>query len=203
MQEEWKDICNFIGYQVSNQGRVRTFWRRKHYLTGYGSYNYLSDSPKMMSQSDDGNGYMKLMLYNKNDGKRYCKKVHRLVAEAFIENDDTRKDTVDHIVSGSSGKLNNSVNNLRWVSRRENIKKAYKDGMCDERIRKSKKPIMATDLWNGEVTYFPSIGDAAVCLDIDRSTISHILNGDLERTARYTFEYAQREERLLYGTSDY
>ena len=197
--EEWRNIDNFPGYQVSNKGRVRTFWRKKHYETGYGTYRVLTDKPMILSQSDDGNGYMKLMLYSKNDGRRYCKKVHRLVAEAFIPHDGDR-DTVDHIRSGEEGKLDNSVENLRWVSRSDNIKKAYRDWVCDERIRLQNKPVMVTDLWTGEEQYFPSIGSAAYALDLDRSSISHVLIGDMEKVSHYTFEYAGREEKLLYGT---
>lgn len=200
--EDWKDIEGFPGYQVSNQGRVRTFWKKKHYPTGYGTYNYLSENPQIMSQSDDGNGYMKLMLYNRDDGRRYCKKVHRLVAETFLPHEN-REDTVDHIVSGHEGKLDNSVNNLRWVPRAENIRKAYRDGVCDERIKRQNKPLIVTDLWDGEERYFPSIGDAADTLHVDRSSISHVLRGDYEKVSHYQFEYADREERLLYGNEYY
>lgn len=200
--EEWRDIHNFPGYQVSSEGRVRTFWRKKHYPTGYGTYRYLSDSPEPMSQSDDGNGYMKVMLYSKIDGRRHCKKVHRLVAEAFIEH-DISSDTVDHIQSGRIGKLNNPVSNLRWISRSENIKKAYKDGMCDDRIRLQNKDIIARDLWTGEERYFGSIKEASITLGIDRTSISHVLLGDSEKTSHYYFEYASWEDRLLYGFEGY
>lgn len=200
--EEWRDIEGFHGYQVSSRGRVRTFWKRKHYPSGYGSYNYVGDTPAIMSQSDDGNGYMKVMLYHKNDSKRVCKKVHRLVAEAFIPH-DALDDTVDHIMSGPEGKMDNSVDNLRWVPRSENIRKAYRDGVCDERIRAQNKGIVATNLWTGERHYFQSIKDAARVLNVDRSSISHILLGDYEKTGRYTFEYAGREDRLLYESEDY
>lgn len=196
--ENWKDINGFPGYQVSDQGRVRTFWKRKHYPTGYGSYNIIGDTPKIMSQSNDGNGYMKVMLYNQSDKKRYCKKVHRLVAESFI-NHDSCYDTVDHIRSGAIGKLDNSVKNLRWVTRVENVQKAYRDGMCDERIRKSRQPIMAIDLWAGKERYFESIVEASRSLGVNNGSISHILSGDYERAGRYTFEHAGREEVLLYG----
>ncbi len=201
--EEWRDIKDFPGYQVSNQGRVRTFWRRKHYATGYGSYNYISDIPRIMSASDDGNGYLKLMLYSKTDGKRHCKKIHRLVAEAFIPCNIDGDVTVDHILSGSLGKLDNSVNNLRWMSRRENIQKAYREGMCDERIARQAVPIMAFDIWTGKEFYFYSIADAARALRLDATGISHVLSGRISRTSHYTFEYAGEEERLLYGNDEY
>lgn len=199
--EVWRDIKHFKGYQVSNYGRVRTFWKRKHYPTGYGCYWIISDEPRIMRGSDDGNGYLKVMLYCYEDGKRYCRKIHRLVAEEFIEH-DLCDDTVDHIRSGPEGKLDNSVNNLRWIPRSENIKKAYRDGVCDERIERQNKPIIAVDLWTGEELYFRSIGEAAYHLRIDRSSISHILRGDYDRTGRYTFDCAGREEKLLYGLND-
>lgn len=200
--EEWRDIIGFEGYQVSSHGRVRTFWKRRHYPTGYGSYSYLSDTPTIMSQSDDGNGYMKLMLYDRRTGRRVCKKVHRLVAEAFIEHDEI-DDTVDHIRSGRDGKLDNSIDNLRWVPRSENIKKAYRDGMCDARIRAQLKDIIATDLWTGKSHYFSSIAEASEILDVNRTSISHVLRGDMERVGRYTFEYAGLEDRLLHGDEIY
>lgn len=203
--EEWQDIKNFLGYQVSNQGRVRTFWKKRHYPTGYGTYRYLSDEPQVMSLSDDGNGYMKVMLYSHEDGKRYCCKVHRLVAEAFLPNKFEYGEcdyTVDHIESGSKGKLNNAVDNLRWMPRADNIRKAYADGMHDDRIRLSFKPIIAIDLWTGNECYFSSIKEAAAMLGVDRTAISHVLRNDAERTGHYRFEYAGREENLLYGDED-
>lgn len=200
--EEWRDINGFPGYQISSYGRVRTFWKRKHYPTGYGTFNYLSDDPRIMSVSDDGNGYMKVMLYSRNDGKRYCKKIHRLVAEAFIPNPYGPDYTVDHICSGPEGKLDNSVENLRWISRSDNIKKAYRDGVCDARIARSRKPVIGINLWTGEEEYFHSIGDAADAIGVDRSSISHILRGDIDKVGHYTFEYADREDRLLYGQEE-
>ena len=200
--EEWRDIEGFLGYQVSNRGRVRSFWKKKHYPTGYGTYRVLSDEPMIMSSSDDGNGYQKLMLYSHEDGRRYCKKVHRLVAKAFLP-DYRDGDTVDHLRPGRDGKLDNSIDNLRWLSRADNIKKAYVDGMCDDRIRSQRKPIVAIDLWTGEEIYFPSIATAALSLGVDRSSISHVLLGDWDKLKHYTFEYAGREDRLLYGNCGY
>ena len=55
---------------------------------------------------------------------RHQKLVHRLVAEAFIPNDDPEtKDTVDHI---DGNKSNNEASNLRWLNRAENTRLAMK-----------------------------------------------------------------------------
>lgn len=201
--EKWKDINGFYGYQVSNLGRVRSFWRKKRRATGYGCDRVLTDVPTLMSLSDDGNGYLKVMLQSRDNSRRYCKKVHRLVAEAFLPNDDLSKDTVDHVLSGRDGKLDNSVYNLRWISRSDNIRKAYRDGVCDQRIERQNKDIMCVDLWTGEELYFSSIKEASTQLGIDRSSISHVLIGDSSKTSHYTFEYADGEDRLLYGNYDY
>ena len=181
--ECWKTIRGFSNYQASDQGRIRS-------------------KKGILKTSDDGNGYQKLMIYG-DDGKRYCKKVHRLVAETFIPNNDPNKDTVDHIISGPEGKLNNSVSNLRWISRSDNIKKAYRDGVCNERIEKSKKMILCQDTWSGEEKAFYSVGEAAKYYNIDRSRISHNISCDQETVGkRYIFEKIEGREKLLYDERD-
>lgn len=205
MVEEWKDIDDFQGYQVSNLGRVRSFWKKKRRPTGYGCDRVLENDPSIMHMSDDGNGYLKLMLYNHKDSNRYCKKVHKLVAEAFIPkpSDDRIDYTVDHIRSGQEGKLDNSVSNLRWMSRSDNIKKAYRDGMCDARIAKQRVSIIMTDTWTGEECYFSSVTESSEMLRINYSTICHSMDCKFKVRNRFYFEHAGREEDLLYGDDDY
>lgn len=173
--EEWKDIKDFPGYQVSNKGQVRSFWKKKKKVGTWGGYDrVLSDEPRILLQSDDGNGYMKVFL--QNDVKRRCVKVHRLVAEAFIPNDDPKKDTIDHIISGPEGKLDNSVENLRWISRRENIQKAYKDGVCNNRIEKSKRKVIVIDTTTGLKEYYSSVREAALKYNRHYTSFSHALS---------------------------
>ena len=114
MTEIWKDINGSPGHQVSNFGRVRSFWKRHHHEW---VIDYTID--RILYQRTDRLGYKTMMLNNRNYS------VHRLVAEAFIPNDQDKPD-VDHI---DRNKSNNRVENLRWATRRENCsnKPVYKN----------------------------------------------------------------------------
>lgn len=111
MEEIWKPIPNYEGlYEVSNMGRVKslgkTVLRKGVYVHYHG---------KIISQNIV-KGYMQVML-SKNS-KRVNTKVHRLVAIAFIPNDDpVNKTTVNH---KNEDKLDNRVENLEWMSIADN-----------------------------------------------------------------------------------
>lgn len=113
MEEIWIDIKGYEGlYQVSNLGRVRSLTRiiydekndRKYLLNG-----------KILNQFDNGRGYMTVHLRKKN--RRCVKYVHRLVAEAFLNNYNENK-TINHRDFNTK---NNNVNNLECCSLKENI----------------------------------------------------------------------------------
>lgn len=73
-----------------------------------------------MTPSKDGKGYLFVSL--SKDGKRYLKKVHRLVAQAFIPN-PFHKPQINH---KNGDKTNNGVDNLEWVTNAENMLHAYR-----------------------------------------------------------------------------
>lgn len=102
-KEIWKPIKDFEGYyEVSNIGRVR-------------SLNYKrTGKEKILKNTESNDGYLIVGL-TKN-GKRKQFKVHRLVAEAFIPNPEN-KPCIDHI---NTVRSDNRVENLRWVSYKEN-----------------------------------------------------------------------------------
>lgn len=102
--EIWKDIEGFPDYQISSLGRVKSL------KTGKGTRRKKGDPPCILNPSLNPDGYPIV-----NIGK--VVRVHRLVASAFLPKIDG-KDEVDHINRICS---DNSVENLRWVSRTEQV----------------------------------------------------------------------------------
>lgn len=128
MQEIWKDIEEFKGlYQVSNLGRVKSIDRTTIYNTGATRIT----KGKILSIGKNKLGYSQVSL-SKHD-KQHSRRVHRLVAEAFILNPD-KKTQVNHI---NGNKDNNKVENLEWCTKSENELHAYKTG-----LKKSRKGIL-------------------------------------------------------------
>ena len=122
--EIWKPVKGYEGlYEVSSYGRVKNLG--KYYQETFnGITKTMYSSPRMSTLRYDNYGYLRTQLTK--DGK--CKHflVHRLVAIAFIPTDDcslqiNHKDGI---------KDNNNVENLEWVTPKENVVHAHKMGLC-------------------------------------------------------------------------
>lgn len=114
-EEVWKPISGFEGlYEVSNFGRVRS-------LTRFATNGRLFEG-QLLNTADNGTGYRVVNLHK--DGKQKMILVHRLVAQAFIKNENPeKKHQINHI---DGDKTNNAVSNLEWCSWKENMDHAYK-----------------------------------------------------------------------------
>ena len=95
--ETYANITGFSNYQISNFGNC------KNIKTG-----------RILKPGTDGKGYFFVILTE--DGDRSTKKLHRLVANAFLENPEN-KSCVDH---KDRCKTNNHVSNLRYATDSEN-----------------------------------------------------------------------------------
>lgn len=116
MNEIWVPVKGYDGlYEVSNLGRVRSCDRlQKNLLTGSFSIRKGKLLSPCVRNKNKGVLYLFVRLFK--DGKGKSITVHRLVAEAFVPNPE-HKPSIDHI---DTDIYNNSVENLRWVSEKEN-----------------------------------------------------------------------------------
>ena len=86
--EIWKDVVGYEGiYQVSDKGRVKRIGKYRNQITEW-------ESNKILKPGVKNNGYLFCQL--SKDNKTSPKMIHRLVAEAFIDNPYS-KPTVNHI----------------------------------------------------------------------------------------------------------
>lgn len=83
----------------------------------------------------DKDGYELVHLKLNKNGKWVIRRVHRLVAEAFIHNPD-KKPQVNHI---NGIKDDNRVNNLEWVTPKENIIHGYKNSLMNSHKRRGER----------------------------------------------------------------
>lgn len=127
MEEIWKDIPNYKGYQASNLGRIRT--HNKITYTKKHGYRHWKDrilcfkpSTTWNQKSKQGMGYRVDLWKN---GKPKTLLVARLIATTFIEDLIDTKMTVNH---KNGNRLDNRVENLEWLSRADNIRYGFQNG---------------------------------------------------------------------------
>ena len=112
--------------------------------------------------------------------------VHRMVAETFIPNPEN-KPFVDHI---DTNKLNNSADNLRWVTHKENLSNPItKRRIIEERTNRkgtpfSRKKIAKIDSSGNILDVYESASEAALRNNISISNISNAVHYE-ERIGRY------------------
>ena len=127
-REQWRDIEGYDGmYQVSDLGRVRSRY---------------SGEWRVIKFKKHRNGYLRVDLYK--DKKVKCYLIHRLVASAFIPNDDDSKTIINHI---DESKQNNRVSNLEWCTIQ------YNSTYNDVHLRKNNcKQIKIKDIYNPDLS---------------------------------------------------
>lgn len=107
MTELWKDIPGYEGiYQVSDKGRIKSLTRKV--------WNYTKPG-RILKPQHKPNGYLQVNLRKDGGGDKHAY-VHRIVAQVFLPNPDGLPE-VNH---KDFDKSNNSVENLEWVSDKDN-----------------------------------------------------------------------------------
>jgi hypothetical protein len=187
---EWKPSYIFPNeYLVSNDGQVKSVRNNK-----------------ILKPTEDKDGYLYFVLCV--NGNRKTIKAHRLVAKTFIEN-PCNKPAVDHI---NGIKHDNRVENLRWVTNKENtnnpitLEKIIKSGkkrlpkMIEESKRRDFgriKTVVYKE--NQKIGEFNSEKEAAEKTGVSPGKVSQCVLGKMNKCKGYTFkrigEYVNDEEK--------
>lgn len=182
-EEIWKDIDNYEGiYQVSNLGRIKSLTR--YVWNGKG---YFIKQEQILNPYKTKKGYLHIDLKDKTH------KVHRIVANAFVEN-IKNKPQVNH---KDGNKTNNNVDNLEWVDNSENQLHAYKYklNIHSEFSGKSKKSVNQIDLYTGKIlNTYSSISQAAETLKLNKSNIGTVCRGQRNHCGGYFWAYSNNTE---------
>lgn len=188
-EERWLDIDGYEGYyQVSNLGRVKTTYRS--YIDKYCHGKCRVE--KILSQSLSRSGYMVVNL--SKSGKTKHLYVHRVVAIAFINN-DLNKPQVNHI---DGCKTNNTLTNLEWSTRSENISHAYENGLITPNrsqlgrvggLSARGKAILQFDKRMNLINEFCTAREAAKSIGCDPSGITVCANGKYKYARGYVWRW--------------
>lgn len=163
----WKDIKGYENlYRVSSLGEIKSVLR-----TG-----------KVLKPFVDKDGYLRVHLYK--DGSSKFMFVHRIVAEAFLNNEQN-KPCVDHI---DGNKINNNISNLRFCTYSENCNNP-------NTLRKLCKKVVQLDKNNNIINIFNSTRDAERHTGILHNSIACCCNSKRQNTAGgYCWKYENELE---------
>lgn len=150
---EYKDIEDFPGYKIGNNGSVLSSKHRKGYIKTF-------PNPE---------GYMFVYLYK--DNKKHVVSVHRLVAKYFVPNPNNY-DCVNH---KDENKANNNASNLEWCSHSYN----RKYGTCEDRRSLTLSRIFAIDQYDLQGNFirrWHNAREAARGLGLKKNASTSIIN---------------------------
>jgi hypothetical protein len=165
--EIWKEINEHHKYSISNFGRL------KNNKTGH----ILNLRIK--------NGYVFAGVSCSHRVKKWLS-VHRLVAKAFLPN-PMYKPEVNHI---DGNKLNNSLNNLEWVTKLENMHHSIRTGLHNPKMI-SAKTVCMFNLNGVFIKQFVSAREASRSMNINTIHQACKQNDNRKQAGGYIWRYRE------------
>ena len=161
VKELWKPLLEYKGIEVSSIGRIRKAANKSR------KERILTEFPK------DRDGYCRCSV-QKLDGTWTSQPVHRLVAKAFIPNVEN-KQAVNHI---DGNRTNNRVENLEWVTPRENVIHSFRFGSRREYKTVPKKTLL-TDFQISQIDILRksyTVNQIAKLFNIEYQSLKNIIH---------------------------
>lgn len=185
MIEEWRDIKGFEGrYKISNMGRVLSLPKPCKLIVFNKAETIRMTKEKIISGRKDKDGYVMVDL---TDGvKLHKKKVHRLVAEAFLKPIEG-KCIVNHI---NGVKDDNRVTNLEWCTTQENATHAKNILHVKRRGGRAVRQYSLDGIFMKE---YDTITQAAKVIDTTKTSIQMCCVGKTKKSCGFLWLYADEK----------
>ena len=167
-EEEWKLV--FIPHLIIDEKDKD----KKYFVSNLGRFKN-SQGIIMDKYKTNDNGYIRIFIYDKT----YL--LHRLIAYTFLENSDN-KEQVNH---KDGNKLNNNVNNLEWVTNKENQIHKFQKGLGNNFTIK----ITQYDLKMNKIKEHKSIADASKETGISKGNIRCVLKNYGKTAGGFIWKY--------------
>ncbi len=147
---------------------------------------------RIISSWTDTVGYKQVYLIGR-DNKKHSKRIHRLLACAFIQNPKN----LPQVNHKDGNKLNNNLENLEWVSNSENTQHGYNNNLYRFHTRSY---IINVYTKPNHIFYkqYSSIRSMCRELNINRKTVTMILKKEkTTNNYKWDFEYAEENQETI------
>lgn len=168
--EIWKSIKGYENvYEISSLGRVRS--SEKETIRNNG--RKLKTNARILKTHKDHNGYVRIVIFFR--GSRKTHKVHRLVAEAFLDNPESKL-AINH---KNNDRSDNRLENLEWCTQKENMEFCKKQNRLVNKKGEEHASSVLTEIEVLEIRRLYSTGnyttnDLGEKYNVNFSTISDI-----------------------------
>lgn len=181
----WKPVKDYYGfYEISDCGTVRGI---KRTITLQGGHTRVV-AGRILKPKINNYGYYFVTL--SIGGVVRTKYLHRLVAEAFLENPDNLPE-VNHL---DGNKATNNVSNLAWCTHQQNVQHCFDTGLCRHKGAGHCFSVGVIDNYLG--LQFDTIKDWCAARGINYNTGRNILNGsNTSKTIDVTNIFLQKKSK--------
>lgn len=167
----WKPIPNYEGYEVTDEGQVRTW----HPRNGRGSYKQ-TKSPRLLKPSRFTDSEYLRVSIKETSGKRKTRRVHQLVLEAFVG-----PRPKDHIIMHiNDDATDNRLTNLKYGTFQDNSSdmvakgrsskgESHPKSLCSDNLRQKIIDMALVHTYRGSRLY---IADS---LDVPINTVRRVI----------------------------
>jgi hypothetical protein len=180
IMEVWKDIEGFENYyQISNLGRVKSLKRKR----------VLED--RILKPVTNNKGYLQVTLLKPNTIVN--RNIHRILMLHFVDNLENKR-CINHI---SGNKKDNRLENLEWVTHKENTQHALKNGLLNTGGNNNEKKVSVYNLNNEYIKSFDSITKASQWIvnrgasETKRVSVGAVCRGKQKTAYGYVWKFCE------------